>query len=208
MRRLPAILALSAALAAEAGAAQLYSKLGIVAAVRELGRLEAMNDWIDRAGYRDEWLACQVFSDGYPAFAAITNAVVASGLATAGELAAVLAAARADDALGRLVALVESDQGLRERYHGGRFGQYVLTNEAGRIVRVDLYRDGTAWTNSASSPVRTPPDPEARRRAEEEAEAAVAAWEAANLPPDLAALRAAQRARGRANAAAAEEGRP
>lgn len=100
-----------------------------------------------------------------------------------------------------VVVVIEGDQGLRERFHGGRLGQYVLTNESGRIIRVDLYADGNVWTNNAAA-LRFA-DPEARAkelaRLAEERERIQAAWEAANLPPDLAALRAAQRERDRQN---------
>ena len=177
-----------------------YSKLGIVTGAKRLGRLEAMNAWIQQAGYWDEWLACQVFSDDYQGFAAITNAVVVSGLATSAEIAGILEAARVESETDRLRALVESDKGLREKYHGGRIGQYVLTNDTGRIIRVDLYMDGECWTNGVAERPRYV-DPEAQKkaiaeavaRAAEERERVQAAWEAAHLPPDLAALRAAQR---------------
>lgn len=182
-----------------------YSKLGIVQAARQMGRLDAMNAWIQNAGYWDEWLACQVFSDDYPGFAAITNAVVATGLATADEIAAVLAASRVEAQTERLRAMVEGDKNLRERYHGGRIGQYVLENEAGRLIRVDLYGDGTVWTNGTTG-ARRYRDPEgaakAAARQAEENERNRAAWDAANLPPDLAALRARQREVERQNAAA------
>ena len=182
-----------------------YSKLGIVTGARRLGRLEQMNAWIQSAGYWNEWLACQVFSDDYEGFAQITNAVVASGLATGAEIAVILEASRVDDETARLRALVEGDQHLRERYHGGRIGTYILTNDVWRIIRVDLYGDGSSFTNGTTAAVGLPPDPEAaakelaRRAAERER--IQAAWEAANLPPDLAALRAAQREAARQSAA-------
>ena len=191
-----------------------YSKLGIVTAARRMGRLDAMNAWIKAAGKWDEWLACQVFQDDYEGFGTITNAIVASGLATGDEIAAVLEASRVENVEARIRALVESDKGLRERYHGGKIGQYILTNSWHTvirpprpdgtvvtnvmpiIIRVDLYGDGTVWTNGTARPV-TPVDPEAKKKAEREAwerrEAVIRAWEAANLPPDLAALRARQR---------------
>lgn len=107
-----------------------------------------------------------------------------------------------------MMLLVEADKGLRERFHGGRLGQYVVTNDSGRIIRVDLYADSSAWTNGTTTAVRIT-DPEARAkklaRLAEEQERIRAAWEAANLPPDLAALRAAQRERERQNAAAEEK---
>lgn len=96
-----------------------------------------------------------------------------------------------------IVLLVEGDKGLRERWHGGRIGTYLVTNELGRLVSVDLYGDATAWTNGTSRAVSLPRDPEeaAKELARQalERERVQAAWEAANLPPDLAALRAAQR---------------
>ena len=97
---------------------------------------------------------------------------------------------------------------------GGKIGQYILTNSWHTvirpprpdgtvvtnvmpiIIRVDLYGDGTVWTNGTARPV-TPVDPEAKKKAEREAwerrEAVIRAWEAANLPPDLAELRRKQR---------------
>lgn len=178
-----------------------YSKLGIVTGARRLGRLDTMNAWIQSAGYWNEWLAAQIFSDDYPGFDAITNAVVVSGLATSAEIAAILEASRVENETDRLRAMVESDKGLREKYHGGRIGQYILTNETGRIIRVDLYADGNAWTNGATYGINPMLDPEAQAkaiaeaaaRAAEERERVQAAWEAANLPPDLAELRRKQR---------------
>ena len=116
-------------------------------------------------------------------------------------------------AVAALVAMAEADAGLRERLHGGRIGQYVLTNEAGRIVRVDLYGDGECWTNGEFRGVSPLLDPEAqakavaaaRAEAAAEAERVRAAWEAANLPPDLAALRARQREAARVEAENREE---
>ena len=98
----------------------------------------------------------------------------------------------------------------RRRWHGDRIGQYVLptgeTNAVGRevFVRVDLYADGFVMTNRAvrakNSIIR---DPEAAANAAAEAkrqaEEARRAWEQANLPPDLAALRALQRLAGETN---------
>ena len=190
-----------------------YSKLGIVTAARKMGKLEDMNAFIKGISCWDEWLACQVFSDDYPGFDSLTNAVVASGLATSAEICAVLESARVENEIDRLRALVESDLRLREMYHGGRIGQYILTNETGRIIRVDLYGDGNAWTNGMTYGVNPLADPEAQKKAiaeaiakqAEERERVQAAWEAANLPPDLAALRARQREAARAAKAEAEE---
>lgn len=103
------------------------------------------------------------------------------------------------DALGLMNRMywrdMASDSG-RQRWHGKRMGQFVLTNGT-QLIRVDVYKDGYIATNTptrASSRVR---DPEAAAKAKAEAERqaaeARAAWEAANLPPELAALREAQR---------------
>ena len=196
MKKLLTAILFATALAAVAAPTK-YSKLGIVTGARKLGKLEAMNAWIQNAGYWNEWLAAQVFSDEYPGFADITNAVVASGLATGPEIAAILEASRVEADAERLLLLVESDKGLREKYHGGKIGTYLLTNEVGRLISVDLYGDATAYTNGTTQAVRPPVDPEAlakemaRRAAEHER--VIAAWEAANLPPDLAELRRKQR---------------
>lgn len=100
----------------------------------------------------------------------------------------------------------ETDAG-RRKWHGERIGQYVLptgeTNAAGKaiLVNVMLYADGFVMSNRAvrakNSLVKDPEAAakaaaEAKRRAEE----ARRAWEQANLPPDLAALRALQRLAG------------
>ena len=110
-------------------------------------------------------------------------------------------------ALGLMNRMYHRDMGTdagRAKWHGDRIGQYILptgeTNAVGRevFVRVDLYADGFVVTNRA---VRTKraivADPEAAAKAAAEAKRRAdevrAAWEAATLPPDLAALRALQR---------------
>ena len=98
----------------------------------------------------------------------------------------------------------------RRRWHGDRIGQYVLptgeTNAVGRevFVRIDLYQDGFVMTNRAVRAKKSIiADPEAAAKAAAEAkrraDEARAAWESANLPPDLAALRALQRLAGETN---------
>ena len=98
----------------------------------------------------------------------------------------------------------------RRRWHGERIGQYILptgeTNATGRavFVRVDLYADGFVMTNRAVRARQSIiADPEAAAKAAAEAkrraDEARAAWESANLPPDLAALRALQRLAGETN---------
>ena len=95
---------------------------------------------------------------------------------------------------------MESDAG-RRAWHGPRMGQFVLTNGT-QLIRVDVYKDGYIATNRPHRAAR-PMDPEAVAKAKAEQEAAAAAaraaWEAANLPPELAALREAQRQAARTN---------
>ena len=91
---------------------------------------------------------------------------------------------------------METDSG-RRKWHGALVGQYVVTNDAGRVCVVQLYSDMTCFTNVAKSVNNAGYDPEAAAKAKAEAaaraEAARRAWEAANLPPELAALRQGQR---------------
>ena len=110
-------------------------------------------------------------------------------------------------ALGLMNRMYHRDMGTdagRAKWHGDRIGQYILptgeTNAVGRevFVRVDLYADGFVSTNRAvRAKMAIVADPEAAAKAAAEAkrraDEARAAWEAANLPPDLAALRALQR---------------
>lgn len=108
--------------------------------------------------------------------------------------------------LASVVALIESRGDLREMFHGGRIGQYVFSvtnatpSPSGKLrvstFRIDLYGDGSVHTNNAERYVAII-DPEAAAKAVAEAkaraEAIQAAWERANLPPHLAAIREAQR---------------
>lgn len=169
MKKLTTIF-LAAALCSALFAAQ-YSKLGIITAAKSAGKWDALKSWIATAGYTDEWQAAAFFSDQYPQFAQITNAVVASGVATAQEVEAILAAARdtAPDAL--LAAAYTHDMKSsagRARWHGGNPVSEYRTNETTRIIeRVDIYPDGWEYV-----------DPASRRKA---------------LTPEEAAARAAQR---------------
>ena len=90
----------------------------------------------------------------------------------------------------------------RRAWHGEKLTQYLLTNDTTKaIYMVTLYADGYAHT-ALSKPVR-PTDPEAALKAKLEAaaraEAVRAAWERANLPPEIAALRQAQRDAAKSN---------
>lgn len=167
MKKLETIV-LTAALCSALSAAQ-YSKLGIITAAKSAGKWDALKSWIASAGYSDEWQAAAFFSDQYPAFAQITNAVVASGVATAQEVESILAVARdtAPDAL-LSVAYAHDMQssGGRARWHGGNPVQEFRTNETTRIIeRVDIYPDGWEFVDPASRRKALTPEEAAARAA-------------------------------------------
>ena len=170
----------------EASAAH-YSKLGIITASKQLGRWPALKAWIAEAGYSDEWDAASFLSDDYPQFAAITNSICATGIASSEEVAAILSASvdKAPDAL--LVAVYEREiatESGRVKWHGRRTGYNEDTNT---LVAVTTYADG--WTYSEPFTKREPQSLDARMAA---ARAAKAKFRAANMPPGLAATEAAR----------------
>lgn len=167
MKKLSTIF-LAAALCSALFAAQ-YSKLGIITAAKSAGKWDVLKSWIATAGYTDEWQAAAFFSDQYPAFAQITNAVVASGVATAQEVDAILAVARdtAPDAL--LAAAYAHDMQTsagRARWHGGNPVSEYRTNETTRIIeRADIYPDGWEYIDPASRRKALTPEEAAARTA-------------------------------------------
>ncbi|MBR2356028.1 MAG: hypothetical protein IKA69_06600 [Kiritimatiellae bacterium] len=86
----------------------------------------------------------------------------------------------------------------RRQWHGKRLQQYVTTNALGRIYGISLYEDGYVHQIEHRA-TGGHADPEAAAKERERAEAIKAAWEAANLPPEIAELRARQRAAGAEN---------
>ena len=167
MKKLATIV-LAAALCSALFAAQ-YSKLGIITAAKSAGKWDVLKSWIASAGYTDEWQAAAFFSDQYPQFAQITNAVVSSGVATAQEVEAILAAAR-DTAPDALLAAVyahdmQSSAG-RARWHGGNPVSEYRTNETTRIIeRADIYPDGWEYIDPASRRKALTPEKAAARAA-------------------------------------------
>lgn len=96
---------------------------------------------------------------------------------------------------------MQTDSGRRQ-WHGEKLNQYLMTNETTKVIYlVTLYADGYAHS-TLSKPAKVN-DPEAAIKAKLEAAARAeetrAKWEAANLPPEIAALRAAQRANAKTN---------
>lgn len=172
-----------------------YSKLGIITAAKSIGKWPALKAWIAQSGYEDEWQAASFFSDSYPQFAAITNSVCATGMATPEEVAAILSAAedKAPDALLPVFYTreMQSDSG-RVKWHGAQVGKYEIELPDGTFRLVQLYADGYAWTNAAKTIHRDDPEAEAKRRAE--AERRQQEYERAHLPSAVADLLAARRA--------------
>ena len=168
------------AIAKTASAAH-YSKLGIITAAKQLGRWPALKAWIAEAGYSDEWDAASFLSDDYPQFAAITNSICATGIASSEEVAAILSASidTAPDAL--LVALYDREiktESGRVKWHGKRTAYHEDTNT---LTVVTTYADG--WQYSQPFTVVKPQSLEARL--------AAAARQRANImPPGLAATEA------------------
>lgn len=166
-RLLSAFLIFGVALAPQAHAVH-YSKLGIVTAAKAAGKWEAVKSWIAVNGYTDEWQAAAYFSDAYPLFAAITNQVVASGLATRAEVDAFLAAAKdtAPDALlpGAYARDMQSAAG-RQRWHGSFTSRFETNITERTIKRVDTYEDGYVYIEPGRGRRYLTPEEEAERAA-------------------------------------------
>ena len=200
MNRKIAVCILNAAICAAAGAA------GVSSGAIALPTLSGLAETVEALQSRTEERLAETTN-------AVAEAKAQALAAQSGLLATNLRIDEQADLLDRMLILVEGDKGLRERWHGGKIGTYVVTNESGRLIKVDLYFDETCWTNGTTSPAPVAikdPEKHARELAEaaERAEQIRQAWERANLPPDLAELRARQREIERQNAAsrAEEEG--
>lgn len=90
----------------------------------------------------------------------------------------------------------------RRQWHGEKLSQYLMTNDTSKVIYlVTLYADGYAHS-TLSKPVKSS-DPEAvfkaKIEAAKKAEEIKAKWEAANLPPEIAELRKAQRESAKTN---------
>lgn len=129
-----------------------YSKFSIVTAAKQAGKWDALKAWIETAGYSDEWLAVEYLSDDYPQFAAITNEVVATGMASAEEIAAILSAARdtAPDAL--IEKFYESEMRTepgRIRWHGKIKSK---VNDPTNMKIIYTHEDGYVFEATKRSP--------------------------------------------------------
>lgn len=129
-----------------AGATQ-YSKLALITAAKQAGRWTDLKGWIVSAGLMDEFQNCVYLSDEYPQFAAITNAIVSGGAASAADVAAILAASKdtaiADNLLRRAYDSDMGSEGGRKRWHGAVTNTVFDTNA---LVKVQIHADGYRHT--------------------------------------------------------------
>lgn len=152
MKKLIIILAVFTCGVPLAAHATQYSRLGIITAAKSLGKWQHLKAWIQDSGLEDEWLVCSYISDDFPAFAAVTNAVVASGIATPDEVVAILAASRdpalPDDLQQRHYDRAMLTQSGRRDWHGSST-TWIDTNAC---IRVWHYEDGYEWTEPWARP--------------------------------------------------------
>ena len=129
-----------------------YSRLGIVTASKQLGKWDALKAWIAASGYEDEWAVCSYLSDDFPQFPAITNAVVASGIATPLEVAMILAAAR-DTALPDALLNARYNRDMASQTgRTGWHGKSTSRIDTNACVRVWTYEDGYTYTEPWTRP--------------------------------------------------------
>lgn len=141
------VFAVSVCLAAMIAEATQYSKLALITAAKQAGRWADLKGWIVSAGLMDEFQNCVYISDEYPQFAAITNAIVSGGAASAEDVAAILAASKdpaiADNLLRRAYDSDMRSEGGRKRWHGAVTKTVFDTNA---LVKVQVHADGYRHT--------------------------------------------------------------
>lgn len=204
MKKTIAIITLSCAAACtplSAPAAE-YTKIGIVSAAKAAGKWDALKAWIEEAGLADEWAAAAYIPSDHPSFAAITNSVVATGMASAEEVAAILEAALDDTVTdAALLRIRERDcttSSGRVKWHGDVVSQVIDTNAEKKVT---TYADGWQWTERFRPPSPVTPKPPvmaktgipaalAAARARREAERAAAVTNNMTVTPDTVPLSA------------------
>ena len=141
MRKIVALCGI--AICAVCAEATQYSKLALITAAKQSGKWDAIKAFIEKSGYAEEWAACSYLSDTYPQFAAITNAVVVSGLGTAEEVAVLLASsvdpALPDSLVVPMYHREMSNEAGRVRWHGKVARTHFDTNA---LVKTTWYADG------------------------------------------------------------------
>lgn len=146
------VFAVSVCLASMIAEATQYSKLALITAAKQAGRWADLKGWIVSAGLMDEFQNCVYISDEYPQFAAITNAIVSAGAASAEDVVAMLSASKdpaVADALLRRV--YDKDMGSpagRVKWHGSVTNVVFDTNA---LVKVQYHADGYVHRQSFSS---------------------------------------------------------
>lgn len=126
-----------------------YSKLSIITTAKQRGVWQGFKAWIAQADLKEEWDAAVYLSDDYPSFPAITNGIVAAGVATAEDVSEILAASVDSAIPDALIRRVYSNdmanaQG-RVKWHGRRVRESVVTNGE-TWVKTEYYADGTSFT--------------------------------------------------------------
>ena len=177
-----------------------YSCLSIITEAKAIGKWDALKGWIDKAGLTDEWGKCSYIDDTYPQYAAITNALVASGVLSHEEVSGILKksvdAAVPDAMLMALYRREMSSESGRTKWHGKR----VKTEEdMTNLVQTITYEDGYSYSRpfTRNTPLTVNQRFELERRRRE----AAARRQLAKLPPGLRKVKE-QRA---ANAATTNE---
>lgn len=204
------IVTVVAAVAALSAFATQYSKLAIVTAAKQAGKWETLKAFVAANGLEDEWLAASYISDDYPVFIAATNAVVASGVASAAEVAAFLEASRdfavPDELFARYYARQMSNDTERVKWHGSVVGtpsydkvaQTKTTRYADGFVFVQPFRGAVPRSiddriSAAERKARAEAAAKARAEAEAKRKADRIAMLQTNLTAEVSALMARKR---------------
>ncbi len=136
--------------AALTGSATQYSKLAIITAAKKAGVWANLKAFIAEADLKDEWDACQYLTDDYPQFAAATNMLIKTGMATAEQVGAIFSssvdAAVSDAAISRYYANDMKTKAGRSKWHGKVVRTVVDTNT---WTKATYFEDGTVFTDKA-----------------------------------------------------------
>ena len=137
-----------------------FSKLAIITTAKTSGCWQNIKSFIIAADLEEEWSACQYLSDDYPAFASVTNMLVANSVLTNDQLTNILFQAR-DTAISDNLLMCYYTNSMntvsgREAWHGKKIKESVDTNT---LEKTTIYLDGTIFkdkpkTKTASATVQ------------------------------------------------------
>ncbi len=148
MKKLMITLAL--AVATSALSATQYSKLAVITAAKKAGVWANLKTFIAEADLKDEWDACQYLTDDHPMFAAATNMLVKTGVATAEQVGAILSASIdtsvSDALISRVYKNAVKSKAGRGKWHG-KIVRTVVDDET--LIKTTTYEDGTVFTDAA-----------------------------------------------------------